>query len=91
MHTLCCSLLLSGEISATAYSCDKKKKFCLIFAVENFSIEITTYKRKLPVNYKTEKDEKRKKAKVLAKIKRTSALSSFNLEVLLSLSIVLFV
>lgn len=58
------------------------KKFYLIFAVENFSIEITAYKRKLSVNYKTEKDEKKKtthKAKVLAEIKRTSALSSFNL------------
>lgn len=33
-------------------------KKILIFAVENFSIEITTYKRKLSVNYKTEKDEK---------------------------------
>lgn len=78
--------MVSGEISATAHSCDKK---ILIFAVENFSIEITTHKRKLSVNYKTEKDKKNK-AKVLAEIKRTSALSSFNLEVLLS-PIVFFV
>lgn len=38
-------------------------KKCLIFAVEKFSIEITTYERKLSVNYKTEKDEKKKKGK----------------------------
>lgn len=69
--------MISGEISAQPVAVIKK---ILIFAVENFSIEITAYKRKLSVNYKTEKDEKKQhKAKVLAEIKRTSALSSFNL------------
>lgn len=55
-----CSPLLSGEISATAYSCEKKI-LPYIFAGEDFSIEIIIYKKKLSVNYKTKKVEKKKK------------------------------
>lgn len=51
-----------------------RRKFYLIFAGEDFSIEIIIYKKKLSVNYKTKKWEKKKKARVLAEIKRTSAL-----------------
>lgn len=52
-----------------------RRKFYLIFAGEDFSIEIIIYKKKLSVNYKTKKwEKKKKKARVLAEIKRTSAL-----------------
>lgn len=37
-----CSPLVSGEINATAYSCEKK--IYLLFAGEDFSIEIIVYK-----------------------------------------------
>ena len=45
-----------------------KKKFYLIFAVEDFSIEII-YKKQLSVKYKTEKKWWKNKAKVLAESK----------------------
>lgn len=49
-----------------------RRKFYLIFASEDFSIEIIIYK-KISVNYKTSGGKK--KARVLAEIKRTSALT----------------
>lgn len=45
-----CSPLISGELSATAYSCEKRKSY-LIFAGKDFSIETITHK-KLSVKYK---------------------------------------
>jgi len=50
-----------------------RRKFYLIFAGEDFSIEIIIYKN-ISVSYKTSGEEK-KKAGVLAEIKRTSALT----------------
>lgn len=68
-----CSPLIPGEINVTAYSCEKK--FYLIFAGENFSIEIIIYKKKLSVNYKKKwKKKNQNKAKVPAEINRTSVL-----------------
>lgn len=52
INSVLCSVLqwLSGEIHATAYCCEKK--LYLLFADEDFSIEMTTYEReRLRIKY----------------------------------------
>lgn len=61
------SPLIPGEISTTAYSCEKR--IYLIFAGEDFSIEIIIYKKEAFSKLQNKKGEN--KVKVLAEI-RTS-------------------